>query len=350
MSEIEADRPKFLRVSPDKLLFDVDNPRFGGFTGTSANQQEAVQRYLMKDPHFASELVDSFVENGFIEYEPLIVRPHGAKWIVVEGNRRLAAIQEIRSNVETFDSKIRARLDEIPVISFPAAKTRAVSDELRVYLGVRHLFGYREWPPLSKAKFLDAEIARVGLERIAKEIGISKQEIRRFVVPLRLLGSTKVGKDVVDDFWVLGESLSRTGIQQFIDLKVDPSDLRIISFDKERFKELLSFLYGKPVGDKGKRDPETKTISETRDIKTLAAVVTNKSAVQALRVGKSLEIASDFIDTRPQKLKRLASLTERLSAMVKQVTTGIATPEAEDLKQATQSLVKASKKFINKNE
>ena len=33
---------------------------------------------------------------------------------------------------------------------------------IRAYLGVRHLLGIREWPPLAKAQFLEREAKNVG--------------------------------------------------------------------------------------------------------------------------------------------------------------------------------------------
>jgi hypothetical protein len=339
---------EYIKVSPDNLLFDVSNPRFGGVGSTSGNRQDDILDHLKRDPHFATELIDSFVVNGFIPYEPLIVKPSGKKWVVVEGNRRLAAIKTILADTHTYNEATRKRLTEIPVITFPSASSADAQNDLRIYLGVRHLFGYREWPPLSKAKFLDSEITKLGVDRIAKEIGISKQEIRRFVVPLRILKS-KVSAEIEDDFWVLGEALSRTNIQRFIDLDVDPNTFAIKSYDTARFDELLDFLYGRKVGKPARRDSETKAIGETRDLKTLAAVVVNKPAMQALRKGKSLEIAADFIDTKPQKLKRLKALTDRLAVLVKQLTDGSETEQAIELKSAMTSFSKAAKRFVTKN-
>src|SRR6476661_263016 len=77
-------------VEPSKLEFDPDNPRFGGRAGSKS--QPEIQKLLFGSPYYASELVDSLVENGFISYEPLVVRKNGSKFVVIEGNRRLAAV------------------------------------------------------------------------------------------------------------------------------------------------------------------------------------------------------------------------------------------------------------------
>src|SRR5580692_11451714 len=66
-------------VHPDKLEFDPENPRFGGLlTGKS---QEELQLAIFGEPYYASELVDSLLENGFIDYEPLVVARKADKFI-----------------------------------------------------------------------------------------------------------------------------------------------------------------------------------------------------------------------------------------------------------------------------
>ncbi len=93
----------------------------------------------------------SLVENGFIDYEPLVVKRHGKRFTVVEGNRRLAAIREIRANPDRYSER-KSDLSSIPVV-FPEKPDDQQKNEMRVYLGVRHLFGFRDWPPLSKAQY-----------------------------------------------------------------------------------------------------------------------------------------------------------------------------------------------------
>ena len=94
MPKTAAAETKLKYVSPDVLNFDPGNPRFAGrFEGYT---QDQIQEEICKEPFYALELVDSLVENGFIDYEPLVVKQHGQRFTVIEGNRRLAAISETR--------------------------------------------------------------------------------------------------------------------------------------------------------------------------------------------------------------------------------------------------------------
>jgi ParB/Sulfiredoxin domain len=311
-------KPKFDYVAQDKLEFDPTNPRF--HTGSAAKTQEQIQSLLEKEPHLALQLVDSFLENGFIDYEPLVVRKDGDKYIVVEGNRRLAAIRHIlreRSRYGDRDGKI-AGLRTIPVLVFPGQNDEADRKQQRVYLGVRHLFGFREWPAESKARFLDNQIrTATDLQRTMKELNIKRTEIRRYLIPFRLRREARTLWERYrdQDFWVLGEGLNRTGIRAYIELDVDPQNLRVRSFNEERLKNLLEFIYGASQDGKLVR----KRIKETRDLSLLSKVLESRKATAEIEKGRMVSEASLFIESRGESLQRLKRLIDELKLLLSRV-------------------------------
>ena len=306
----------YTRVKTDELHFDPSNPRFVPPSGRRTTEPQ-IQSILEKEPHIALELVDSFLENGFIDYEPLVVRrrPEGG-YLVVEGNRRLAAIRHILANRMKYAKK-SARidsLDQIPVLIFPEATPDDNQAQQRIYLGVHHLFGFRDWPADSKARFLDAQIHSVDdLRRTMRELNIKKHEIARYLVPFRL---RKQAKDIWEphkdqDFWVLGEGLNRSGIKEYISLDVDKDSLEINGFSKDKLKSLLVFIYGSP--EKDRRD---RRIEETRDLSKLAKVLASKDARSALEKGRALDDALVLIDTPRESVARLRRLLSELKVVV----------------------------------
>ena len=307
---------KLRYVSPDVLDFDPTNPRFGGLMDD--RNQEEIQQALFNEPYYASELVDSLLANGFIDYEPLVVRRNGRRFTVVEGNRRLAAIREIRANPTKYSGR-KSDLDEIPVLVFPERPDEQQQNEMRVYLGVRHLLGFREWPPLSKAQFLQRESGMPGgLERVIKEMRITKTQARRFLIPFRLLHAADVKIPKGEDFWVLGEALGRSGIKKFLQLEVDPKSLEVVSYNKQKLASLLSDLYG-PKDKKGTRDSTKKVVFDTRDLSRLASVLGSDAATSVLHSGKTLEEAEIYVNTREQSLSRLEKVTKDLGMLVRKV-------------------------------
>lgn len=302
-------------VSPDLLDFDPSNPRFGGLMDN--HNQRDIQQALYSAPYYASELIDSLLANGFIDYEPLVVKRNNNRYIVIEGNRRLAAIRQILENPSEYHGR-KSDLTRIPVLIFPERPDEQHKNEMRVYLGVRHLLGFRGWPPLSKAQYLERESKSAGgLDKVIEATQMSKTNARRFLVPYRLLQLAKEALPPDEDFWVLGEALSRTGIKNFLQLEVDSKTLEIINYDKRNFGLLLNDLYGVSKGNK--RDGSSKIVRDTRDLKRLARVVSSVKAASALHAGRSLEEAEILVDSREESLARLVKVSKELGSLLKKL-------------------------------
>lgn len=333
---------KFEYVSPDKLRFDPTNPRF---SEDGQGGQSAIQDLLEKAPHYALELVPSFLENGFIDYEPLVVRTVGDHYVVVEGNRRLAAIRHIRARRADFEQKSErlADLESIPVLIFPSTGSdEDRKKEQRVYLGVRHLFGFREWPPEGKARYLDAQIkSEDDLERVARELNIKRHDIQRYLVPYRLrkaAASTWQQHHKDQDFWVIGESLNRAGIKDYIALDVDRKTLKVNAFDKKKLSHLLTFVYGTATEKRADR-----IVKDTRQLSTLGKLLQSKRAAAALEKGATLAEASVLIESTDETLQRLEGLLRECKSAVARFKKR---PAAAEMVQTFEAFNKAAKQFL----
>jgi hypothetical protein len=269
----------------------------------------------MGEPHFANLLIDSFVENGFIEYEPLVVRKSGNHFIVIEGNRRLAAVKHILANPNQYPSKIVKALHKVPVLIFHQRPDSSHMKDIRTFLGIRHLQGYREWPAESKAIFLDQNIkSKADLTRIKSEFGIQRGDIARYLIPYRV---KKAATTLLDEFesaddqafWILGEALTRVGIREYIQLDVDRNSMRVKGFDKTKLQYLLEFLYGstKTSGRGSNRAAGMRRITDTRQLSRLAKVLANQRASEKLENGSTLEEAELYITTPEEAIEGLIS-------------------------------------------
>jgi hypothetical protein len=312
-------RAKFDYVSPSKLDFDPNNPRFGGeLKGKNPDQIEEI---LIGKPYYASELIDSFLENGFIDYEPLVVREEDGVFVVLEGNRRLAAVKHILRNRSKYETALNKQkidsLSAIPVLKFPPGGAEQDAAQ-RIYLGVRHLFGYREWPPLSKAKFLHREIKALGdIERVVRELGITKSDIQRYLTPYRVLIKTQSDIPEGKDFWLLGEALTRSGVRKYVELDVDRKTVQVNQVNARKTGYLLDYLYGNYNRPKKTRDPSTARISDTRQLKDLARALGSDKASAALEDGYDLQLALMWVETKEEGIKRLKRLLRELTTLFK---------------------------------
>lgn len=338
---------KLDRVSPDLLEFDPGNPRFGG-AGSQKTQPE-ISEMLLKEPHLASQLVDSLVENGFIDYEPLVVRkksPASDKYVVIEGNRRLAAVRYLRQHLQDYPLR-KSDIDTVPVLVFGARQTSEEKKHVRAYLGVRHLLGIREWPPLSKAQFLEREARTVGsLDTVLREVRLTKSQARRFLIPYRLL--MKAGKEIPpgEEFWVLAEALGRTGVKEYIDLETNDA-LEINAYSKTKLARVLDDLYGPTSPDTKKRINSQRKVAETRHLSLYGKVLASEKARDALHSGKELSEAAIYVDTRAESLERLEKLVSQLKLLVQKIAP--ASSKGKRLRESIHELEQAVKAFVDQN-
>ena len=279
----------------------------------------------------------------------LVAKRHDKNYVVIEGNRRLAAIKEIRGNLEKYKER-KSYLDKVPVIVFPDQQDDAQNNDPRVYLGVRHLLGFREWPPLAKAEFLEKESKKPGgLEQVIKEVRLTRQQVRRFLIPYRLLKEAKVKLPEGEDFWVLGEALQRAGVKKFLQLDVETNSLEILGYNKGNLKLLLDDLYGPREASVKQRDVSAKKVHDTRDLSTYASVLSSDKAASVLHSGKGLTEAAIYVDTTEQSQTRLSKIVKELNLLIRKLMQQEKTPEAISVHQAYKELDSAIKAYLKKH-
>ena len=309
----EPKAAQYRNVDVDTLRFDAENPRLGG--AVRGKSQGQIQEYLQGEPHYALDLVGSIVENGFLPYEPLIVRQDGNDFVVIEGNRRLAAVQSIRSAAPgKYPQEVTDRLAEIPVLVFPDGVRHRDSEDVLRYLGVKHLFGFRDWPPVSKAMFLDKRVSsKKDLAQVLRELNITRQEAARYLVPYRLIRAAKrvFAKVNNEDFWSLAESFGRKKIKGYIQLDVDRRSMRIKFFDIVKLRYLVQFLYGKK-----------RRVTDTRQLSALGRVLGSAEAAKKLEKGATLDEASLYVESKQETIGHLLRQLEKLFEKIKMLSPG----------------------------
>lgn len=180
-------------LSPDLLLLDLENPRFGLID--AHDQDEAIA--LLAERADLRELWNSINERGFEPFEPLVAFPDGnSKYVVVEGNRRLAAVKLLR------DEKLAATLRAGPPQISPRASSTTATlpvmvvgqrDDADDYIGFKHINGPSTWGSLAKAKFavkLFEKLSSVGpesrIQQLSRRLGDSRQLILRSLVAYKV--------------------------------------------------------------------------------------------------------------------------------------------------------------------
>lgn len=155
------------------LALDLDNPRFG--LKKAEGEGEALG--LLVERGKLGELWNSITSQGWVDLEPMVCIEKEAepgKFIVLEGNRRLAAIKilldpsklekKYQSRVPAIVDELRDELDEIEIV---VVDERHDAD---AFIGFKHVNGPASWGSLPKAKFATEMYAGLLDE------GVSEQE------------------------------------------------------------------------------------------------------------------------------------------------------------------------------
>ncbi len=150
----------YRRYKTADLLLDDKNPRLVELTiGNEPSQFDLLKTLF--EQMAVEEVAMSIAYNGYFAHEPLIIEPtEGNKYTVIEGNRRLAAVQlllsaELRKklkatdlpDIDSIDPKRRKELETLPAF----VSTR--KDVWR-YLGFKHVNGPATWGAYAKAQYI----------------------------------------------------------------------------------------------------------------------------------------------------------------------------------------------------
>jgi hypothetical protein len=141
---------------PEDLLLDAKNPRLVEYAqGRDPTQFDLLRTLWQKMA--VDELAMSMAANGFFQHEPLFVAEENGKQVVIEGNRRLAALKILRdatlrrrlkiTDLPELSEEDRALFDEVPIV-----KTDRKS--LWQYIGFKHVNGPAKWGSYAKAQYI----------------------------------------------------------------------------------------------------------------------------------------------------------------------------------------------------
>ena len=188
-----------LELSPTQLLLDPNNYRFHDLTGykevsktryAESGVQDRALQFLRDTTSFnLSALRESIISNGFVPFEQIVVESYQANatpplFVVVEGNRRVAAIKMIledhAAGALTLPDDVLTTLRALPVVQIvgtPAERSRYQ----KTLMAIRHVAGIQEWGPYQQARLVvemyDNE--EHAFAPVAQRIGISSREVAR---------------------------------------------------------------------------------------------------------------------------------------------------------------------------
>ena len=308
-----------------QLTFDLRNPRLPN--KIKDEDENAVLKWMCRDGG-VFDLMRSIGEQGYFDGEPVLVTPKCEKvYTVIEGNRRLAALQLLSDpNILDYRKATTSRIvkdaqnrpSEVPCIIYNSR------DEILDYLGFRHVTGIKSWGPLAKARYLKdlSEADRYAnvegdekYRQLARVIGSRVDYVKRILAGLKLYGIME-SKDFYDinnldeatiSFSLVTTALHHPGIVTFLGLD-NSQDLLQENLNQHHLEELTNWIF--------QRDGEGRTrLGESRHFGNLSQVVSKEAALDEFRQGRSLNEALMYTDAPVETFRKL--LQEAKSNMQK---------------------------------
>lgn len=286
----------------DGLKFDPENPRFTPDMEVDDDSDPSTIRGLNGRADL-QELIQSISASGYVDIEPLVVMFKGRELIVLEGNRRLAALKvlsdpslarEADIQIPQVNAAFRRTLEEVTVYR---VEDRASA---RDFIGFKHINGPHRWDSLAKAKFAAEWFVReqakgVTVANIARRMGDRHDTIRRMVVGYFVLDQAKRNKifSVSGRFPAPGPiafshlytALDRPSYREFLGLPEDwrtapPSPDAVPKNKLENLRKLLVWLFGSKDDDEApivtSQNPHLKQLGEVLSVPKARAMLINQ--------------------------------------------------------------------------
>ena len=285
----------------NELHFDRRNPRMAEY-GLSPQATDEEVLSMLWEAMDVREIVMSIAASGFFKHETLIVAEEEGRLVVIEGNRRLAAVRVLLNpelaqddwRIPEISKEVKDTLQELPAVESNR------QDAWR-FLGFKHVNGPAKWTSYAKAQYVAGVHREYGvpLGKIASQIGDAHRTVQRLYRGLMVLQQAQASKAYdVDDryrtrlaFSHLYTGLDYDGFQEFLSLKpeTDENDRPVPEKKLRQLGEVCLWLYGSKKQDKA---PVVET--QNPHLRQLNDALKSSDAVAALRDGADISYAFEL--------------------------------------------------------
>jgi hypothetical protein len=282
---------KMIKIS--NLCFDHYNPRLIEYGIEETVTDDEILKILFDETNI-TELIQSIISNGFFCNEAFLVVLEKNKYIVIDGNRRLAAIKILSDPIysEMYGWKnhsdykdVFQQIETVPCL----LSTRNNSWNSIVY---RHIKGFLKWNSYTKAGYI-ASLHRdygISLESISFQLGDQYNFVQYLYRAFIIL--EKAEKSGVY-FWknrfysqsyfsFLYICLNMDGICNFLGLTSEDK------YKDKEFGELCEWIFGNKI----KKIPPV--IKSETDLKKLDCILDNSKSLLVFRTTRNLELSYNF--------------------------------------------------------
>jgi hypothetical protein len=325
-------------AEPERLLLDPENPRLP--EDVIGQSQSTILRYLF-DNAVLDELATSYVNNGFFQHEPLMVASSDHGYVVLEGNRRLAALKVLLQDEDAVAAGLRFSIDDelttevresllqIPIF------TVANRDEVRKYLGFRHIGGIKTWSAEAKARYIAGEVDRASdtasaFLEVARRVGSNVQGVRNAYIAITTLHRArdehgiKIDSVLQNRFGVWTRCMNSPELRAHLGL----GDPRTLEEVRTQLEQLSRDGLAEVIGDLTPQGVSQRPLlADSRDVTVYAQALNIEQAHRALREYGNFELARQIVE-EAELPDRLDSMVQALDSMITEASRASELPES----------------------
>jgi hypothetical protein len=303
------------KITISDLFLDPENIRLDT---NAQSSQEALINDMFSNEN-AMQLLESIATNGYFPDETPVVIEENNKYVVIEGNRRVAALK-VLNRPEIVPLK-ETNIREILKTSSPTIKAIEVliapdRDAVRLFLASKHTQNTRRrWRPLRQAYFYKAELDR---GKTVKDLRADYPtvDIAKF---LRLINIHKIAKSIRYDSAQIAKKVQNEhtfpattierlyedkNVREFLGFEFNGDGEVVVNIKKTEFEK----GFKKVVQDVADKLVDSRNLNSEADRRAYLKEFPKSDIPDKTKSGKTLS-SKDFKELHPVKLearKRLA--------------------------------------------
>ena len=320
------DKPEYRFVPEDQ----VDDTRV---------QQRTIGLITGKNQDNIKDLITSFKANGFLDIDQIQVKKAGNKYLVLEGNRRVATLKYLWEEFKKGNDVGVLKEENFKEIHLVEITGEDPAEHL-IAMGLHHISGKKRWDAVNEAQLIKDLIEKYNKTKddICNELGITKQKLNRSLRTLSFIEQYKKS-DYEDQFQANKFTIFETIINS-LEMKkwLSWNDSSYKAENTENMEKLFSWMseveeieeidetegdemeemerdiyINKAEGERyiSKKEP---IITQYRQIRELAKFINDPAAVKRMEESRSITEAYSYSDAIGKT--RLENALENISKEV----------------------------------
>ena len=315
-------------------------------------QRRTTSFLLGNNNEYVRDLIASLTKNGWLPLEQIQVKELSSrgKYLVVEGNRRIAALKFLKRRYDEGGidlGKLDPKLfDSVPVVLYEDAGEA----QHLVIMGLSHISGKRKWPAVNQARALHKLMHehQWSEDDVCAAIGIEKRELRRTLKALTLCDAY-IASEYGDQFRAEQYNLFREVVRSpdlsaWLQWNEETNEAE----SKANLQRLFSWFSREDTAADDADSPNLPSpdpvVTKGADVRELAKIIHDENALRGLDETRRLTEAT--FSSELMMRDKLADGLRRINSSIDILFTYAARLSPEDLQEAQRAMDKLRGVFV----